>query len=158
MNVSVRGNNLLLNKREIRYCINFFTAALLGTRLSNNIKIEVKNSDQDSKYWGLIYPVEKEPSNKAPRWFSMTLFQSSQRKKAITTLAHECTHLKQFARSELRIPKPDTYIWKGEKFTVGQNIDKESYRSLPWEAEANMLEDILTEEYDNHLRVNSIQF
>lgn len=52
------------------------------------------------------------------------------------TLAHELVHAKQYLRGEI---KPTDNIWH----KTGEVYDDASYRQLPWEHEAYMMEDFL---------------
>jgi len=52
------------------------------------------------------------------------------------TLAHELVHAKQYLRGEI---KPTDNIWH----KTGEVYDDTSYRQLPWEHEAYMMEDFL---------------
>ena len=52
------------------------------------------------------------------------------------TLAHELVHAKQYLRGEI---KPTDNVWH----RTGTCYDEASYRQLPWEHEAYMMEDFL---------------
>jgi nitrate/nitrite-specific signal transduction histidine kinase len=66
----------------------------------------------------------------------------------LTTLAHELTHVKQFAKKELIFGKKSD-IWKGVVFSHATRGKK--YLSLPWEKEARSKEIPLVVEFINTL-------
>jgi hypothetical protein len=70
-----------------------------------------------------------------PREFEIELDAKKRITKMLLTLAHEMTHLKQFARLQLRNYDNGSTKWKGE--TVGRKREKKiGHRKLPWEVEA----------------------
>jgi len=70
--------------------------------------------------------------------FFMSLTQSLQDddEELIRTVCHECVHIKQYLRKEIRDITIDTKRWKKELF----DLRTTDYRDLPWEQEAHMLE------------------
>jgi len=156
MNISVRGNNEVMSKSELRYAITFFSYRLLGQRLAKNVFVRVKNRTIDYQYWGLCSPLD-EDFRRYPREFEIKLFQSKQRSKNIETLAHEMVHVKQFARGELRSAgmHPCSFRWMGEKYNT---LDYADDLSLPWEVEAYSLEKELKTEYIQHVKDEGLIF
>lgn len=51
-------------------------------------------------------------------------------------VAHECVHMKQYLRGEVKDLARDQKKWKGEMY----NLTEVNYSDLPWEIEAHMLE------------------
>jgi len=70
--------------------------------------------------------------------FFMSLTESLQddEEDLIRTVCHECVHIKQYLRKEVRDITVDTKMWKKEKF----DLRKTAYSDLPWEQEAHLLE------------------
>jgi hypothetical protein len=155
MNISVRGNNEVLNKRELRYAVTFFSYRLLGPRLSKNVSVRVENNAVDGRYWGFCCALD-EDFRRYPREFEVVLFQSKQRSKTLETLAHEMVHVKQFARGELRSIGTFDYKWMGQKFNIWDPSYGEA--NLPWEIEAYGLEKELKEEYLEHVKQEGLTF
>ena len=61
----------------------------------------------------------------------------------LLTLAHEMTHLKQFARLQLRNYDNGRTKWKGE--VVGRKRERKiGHRRLPWEVEAYRMQGPIT--------------
>ena len=54
----------------------------------------------------------------------------------IVTITHECVHIKQYLRRELRDISVDKKIWKGETF----DTRSVNYKDCPWEIEAYFLQ------------------
>ncbi len=54
----------------------------------------------------------------------------------IVTITHECIHIKQYLRKEVRDISVDKKIWKGELF----DTRKVNYKDCPWEIEAYFLQ------------------
>jgi len=54
----------------------------------------------------------------------------------IVTVTHECVHIKQYLRKELRDISVDKKIWHGVEY----NTSEEDYNKCPWEVEAYFLQ------------------
>lgn len=52
------------------------------------------------------------------------------------TVAHECVHMKQYLRGEVKDLAVDRKRWKGVEY----NLTEVAYADLPWEQEANFLQ------------------
>jgi hypothetical protein len=74
--------------------------------------------------------------------FFMSLAQSLQNdhEELIRTVCHECVHIKQYLRKEIRDITIDTKRWKKEVFDLRET----DYADLPWEKEAHFLEWVLS--------------
>lgn len=55
----------------------------------------------------------------------------------IKVLAHECAHIQQFNRGDLRITSDHRFIWRGTDCGYVDMNDTETYLNNPWEVEAN---------------------
>ena len=54
----------------------------------------------------------------------------------ILTITHECVHIKQYLRRELRDTNVYEKIWKGQKYSTKDTF----YKDCPWEQEAYLLQ------------------
>lgn len=54
----------------------------------------------------------------------------------ILTITHECVHIKQYLRRELRDTNLYEKIWKGQKYSTKDTF----YKDCPWEQEAYLLQ------------------
>ena len=54
----------------------------------------------------------------------------------ILTITHECVHIKQYLRRELRDTNLYEKIWKGQKYSTKDTY----YKDCPWEQEAYLLQ------------------
>lgn len=141
MVITVRGNNDILSKKEIKNALVFFGNELLGSRLSNNIYIELKNCDLPQNDMGFCNPLEWDYR---PREFEILLNRTMNRKDQYETLAHEMVHVKQYARNEWKIYDGDNYKWQGKKIYMPWS----KYKYMPWEIEAKKYEPILLRRYE----------
>jgi len=64
----------------------------------------------------------------------------------ITALTHEMVHVKQYARGETKDVNTFTKSWKGDEY-ISMYSTVDEYMSLPWEAEAYQLQEVLCNEY-----------
>jgi Zn-dependent peptidase ImmA (M78 family) len=146
MEISVRGKNNKLTKKEIRDIISFSSKILLGKRLSKYVSITVLNSKLKKYEWGYCGPTDW--NNSKRREFEILLNNSASRKNQIITILHEMVHLKQYTRNELVQYHNDKYKWLGKKI----RIETTQYETLPWEIEATKTEKVLFELYREHVR------
>ena len=102
---------------------------LLGPKLNRNCKITVsfKKFPKDKDYEGLCSVLDESYN---PRRFLIHVEENVSLKRKMEIIAHELTHVKQFARREL-ISKKNTDFWNGKE------IDPDlEYWLQPWEVEA----------------------
>tara|TARA_E500000318_G_scaffold18538_1_gene19330 strand:+ start:327 stop:755 length:429 start_codon:yes stop_codon:yes gene_type:complete len=80
-----------------------------------------------------------------PREFHINLKSTNDEDHMIKTLAHEMVHVKQWAREEIKDGRDVTQaLWKKTRLV---DCQKTAYEDLPWEKEANKLEEILFERW-----------
>lgn len=115
-------------KKLVRSITEFCGKKLLGNRLADNITIKIRLSNslrKDSGLLGWCTP-------NTLRDFEVAADTAQSIEKILKTIAHEMTHIKQFAKRELtnfqRTPK-----WHGEEV----NDSTVDYYDLPWEIEAH---------------------
>lgn len=150
MRISVRGQNNVLSKKEIRYISSFFGNILLGKRLADNIQLTVYSENYSWKEMGYANPLDFD--ERSPRDFEILLNRNMNRNEQILTLAHEMVHVKQFARNEWRIYDDNIYRWKGQKV----RYPRKKHDNLPWEKEAIQSEPWLVHFYDQHCKRNNL--
>jgi len=120
----------------------WYGAILLGTRMVNNIYLDIKLTKglkQKEKAYGYCHIVD-DNLNK-PREFMIELDASMKFSfvQIVTWLAHEMVHLKQFVRGELFDYETGQVQWKKRKYSTV------AYKDQPWEKEAYRLESELYE-------------
>ena len=144
MQVSVRGKNDVLSKREVKFLVKQFGEVLLGPRLTENIYIltqYIKNLDA----YGYCSPTDQERHH---REFEILLNPNISRNNQIRTIAHEMVHVYQFSRGLLRQTNGENYKWMGRKIYIG-DIE---YSKIPWEIQAFVMEDELYKWYQKTLK------
>ena len=144
MKVSVRGQNNVLSKSEIRYLVSFFGNILLGKRLWNNIYVEVYNDQYQSHEMGFCNPIDFD--ERSPRDFEICINRTMSKIEQITTIAHEMVHVKQFALNEFKVFDNHEYKWRGKKV----RHPRKRHRDLPWEKEAIASEPWLIHFYEQY--------
>ena len=123
-NVVVCGGSANKRKRVtsmVMFCID----KLLPRMKTLNITVEIKNLDKEKAH-GFCTPERKQ----RPREFVLEVSIKLGMKDLLKTVAHEMTHVKQFARGEL-FTSGAKRRWQGK--WVSKNI---SYWDEPWEIEA----------------------
>lgn len=158
MKIKIIGKNKIVSKEEMRYMLNFFGDILLGKRLSNNIYLEVENTDFDDdnemgycNYTDYDYPTHRE--------FVIEINKNLSYHHQVETLAHEMVHLKQFARNEWKMHNREgVYSWMGKRMYIPEDKYSERYRKLPWEKEAYLSEPWLTSFYRKHCDKNDLSW
>ena len=122
----------------------WYGAVLLGTRMVNNIYLDIKltkDMKKKEKAYGYCHIID-DNLNK-PREFMIELDTSMKFgfDQILTWLAHEMVHLKQFVRGELFDYATGRVQWKTRSFGRLDHDDQ------PWEKEAYRLEGKLYEEF-----------
>ena len=122
-----------------------YSEILLGTRMSNNIYLDIKltnNLKKKEKAYGYCHIVDDNLSR--PREFMIELDASMKYsfEQILTWLAHEMVHLKQFVRKELCDYESGRVQWKSRSF------GRVHYDDQPWEKEAYRLEGELYEMFE----------
>lgn len=135
MQISVRGKNDALNKRQVRFLVRQFGEVLLGPRLMDNIYVQaqyIKNLDT----WGYCLPTDQERHH---REFEILLNPNISKRNQIKTIAHEMVHVYQFSKGLLRQSNGENYKWMGRKI----NVEGTEYSKIPWEIQAFIMEEEL---------------
>ena len=122
----------------------YYGALLLGTRMLNNIHLDIKltkNLKKKEQAYGYCH-ITDDNLNK-PREFMIELDTSMIHSfdQILIWLAHEMVHLKQFVRKELYDYETGKVQWKKRMYG---NVH---YEDQPWEKEAYRLEEKLYEEF-----------
>jgi hypothetical protein len=144
MKVSVRGQNNVLSKKEIRHAVSFFGNILLGKRLSDNISVNFYNEDYAWKEMGFCNPIDFE--ERSPREFELLLNRNMPKREQLITIAHEMVHIKQFALNEFKVFDNHEYKWRGKKV----RHPRKKHFDLPWEKEAIASEPWLMHFYEQY--------
>lgn len=130
--IKIKGRSR--NNKEIKVACQFFCDQLLGKRLSKNITINInliKNLGSPD-YLGECEPLE----NTKLRKFQICINSSQSHKNIISTLAHECEHLRQFARGELSNRQYPIMKFYGVAYTEEEG----RYCPIPYEVAASAVE------------------
>ena len=122
----------------------YYGALLLGTRMLNNIHLDIKltkNLKKKEQAYGYCH-ITDDNLNK-PREFMIELDTSMIHSfdQILIWLAHEMVHLKQFVRKELYDYETGKVQWKKRMYG---NVH---YEDQPWEKEAYRLEEKIYNEF-----------
>ena len=123
----------------------YYGALLLGTRMLNNIYLDIKltkDLKKKEQAYGYCHIIDDDLNR--PREFMIELDASMKYgfDQILTWLAHEMVHLKQFVRGELFDYATGRVQWKKRMYG---NVH---YEDQPWEREAYRLETKLYEEFE----------
>ena len=122
----------------------YYGALLLGTRMLNNIYLDIKltkDLKKKEQAYGYCHIIDDDLNR--PREFMIELDTSMKHSfdQILIWLAHEMVHLKQFVRGELFDYATGKVQWKRRMYG---NVH---YEDQPWEKEAYRLEEKLYEEF-----------
>ena len=120
----------------------YYGALLLGTRMLNNIYLDIKltkDLKKKEQAYGYCHIIDDDLNR--PREFMIELDTSMKHSfdQILIWLAHEMVHLKQFVRGELFDYETGQVQWKKRKYSTV------AYKDQPWEKEAYRLESELYE-------------
>jgi len=118
-------------KKLIEKAIPYYLEVLVGPRLTNNLMVHVINlpkKERDQTQADIVW----EDSNYKPREFTIRIDNGLKIRPLLMGLAHECVHIKQFARGEwVHLLKNGAQKWQG--VILPEGID---YWDNPAEIEA----------------------
>ena len=118
----------------------FFASKMMRKDLVENIDLEIiiakdlaKKEGVQGSLFGYCTILDDRLSR--PREFQIEICAGKRITKMLLTLAHEMTHLKQFARKELRNYQNGSTTWCGKSWS-SKREKKIGHWKLPWEDEA----------------------
>ena len=124
----------LLKRCTIAYKLNVLVT------LRNGVLID---RDDGSQNVGLV----EETEIKGETWYKIDLSNDLSFLELLSTLAHECVHMVQFATGRLK--SGDSWVWDGVDYGdayEGDGVDKD----LPWEYDAYTKESELCKKFIKH--------
>ena len=132
MKIHITNCSNPLLRQEARNALNFWAEKLLGSRMSKNISVTIRFKDSILKKEKIFADMGlRLTGQRRPRSFDIRIESSLGRKRVLMALAHEFTHIKQYARGELRDAKDKTR-WMNQTFDNAST----DYYDCPWEIEA----------------------
>lgn len=146
--VNIIGNSTVLTNKDYRKAIRWYILEMCGKYLATNIVIYFRLINQLKIKEGVHADCVWEERNIKPREFTIRIDSSLNIKQQLIAIAHECVHVKQFARGELfdfyrDNPMMAKSRWKRRVY----NTDYTKYKNQPWEVEATKLEKELYRAY-----------
>ena len=142
MRISIRGNSDYADHEKMRIAVRYFLRRLLKNDTSGISKVTVDFVDgllkEDKTEGQFLFPYRQDCKS-----FIIEVDSSLRENRTLMVLAHECVHLKQWHKEELRDssypPKyTDSYVkWRGKRARWRDHADNEDqYFDQPWEIEA----------------------
>ena len=136
-----------LSKANTRQALNFFCRELMSKRLCDNLNIKVifdktcSCSGEIEIDTDLGYPV---------RNFVFYINPKRSIETQLSTLGHECVHVKQYATDQMKELLRGPYTARFQKrLYIEEDI---AYHKRPWEIEAYALENKLYKKYQKFVR------
>lgn len=136
MKVTVWTKNLAVisetEKKIIKMATDFYANILMSSRMVNSLEITINIVDglnKTQRVLGWVHPKDS-ANERRPKEFVIELDRQKKLKSILKCLAHEMTHVKQYAKGELKFHDHDLVTFKKEKY-----IDDDYWLS-PWEIEA----------------------
>jgi hypothetical protein len=131
MKIVITGKNTKIKHSEMRKAAKFMMSLLVPKRLYNSLSIDIEYANIPNCKGTTEYL----DTNDRPRMFKVTISPSISKKNQLLTLAHELTHVKQFAKGELMEyqKKHNSAMRWGNEII---QYDDETYWDAPWEIEA----------------------
>lgn len=132
MRIRIQGESDWCDPKLIRSAARWYAHHLMGPKLSSKISLTIR-FQPGMKKTGVYAECHALGKSIHPRQFLINLDQHARRRPTLTTLAHEMTHVKQFALRELTYAGKDQVMrWRGE--TVRDDLP---YWDQPFEIEAH---------------------
>jgi hypothetical protein len=154
MNVNIKNCNKT-NKKIILEAIKFYDSILFSNK-NNELTVSIHFISNYIEKSGLIAQCCCSQTHINPKYFTITIEKKQTISAIVKTLAHEITHVKQFATSKLKYRKTHkAYLWNNIKHKT-IDIEYEDYLNLPWEVEANVMEIILYNLFLDYLVSNNL--
>lgn len=133
MKIEIFGGTIS-QKKKVESIIRFSMATLISTRLFNRLEITV-HLTKNLKKSGIFADCIWEDSNYRPREFVIRADSTLRLRTLLESVAHECVHIKQWAREEMKSYVHSTSVCKflGKIY----NNTTLEYWDRPWEIEAH---------------------
>ncbi len=153
MLVRTHGINQRLTKKELRDATKFMSGLLMSKRLCKNITIHIYSVEgppilDGSKCKAYMIPWDSRPH----RSFRIYIDSTRNKREQLHTLGHEITHVKQYAKGEVKDITNVLAIWKNEEHSLECEKDKIDYFFRPWEVESFGYERGLYKKYIQHVK------
>jgi len=151
MEITFTGKAKNVSRKLYTQAINFYSEKLLSPKLRPNVCInivfEAGLTKPPSKIYGYC---DFDDFGGPPRMFRLHIDAGLSKRMSLLTLAHEMTHMKQYAIGELKdyVKYPNKIKWKGEIIEK----DSSEYWDAPWEIEALGREQGLYNMFKWHLK------
>lgn len=147
MQLRTKGIPDNVSKKLCKESLKFYAKELLGSRLTNNIKVllvfeELPNAINALCQW--------DDDNHRCRSFVIIVNKKLNKKTTLIAIAHEMVHVKQYAKGELKdyLRDYNKVRWQDRFF----RLDKVEYWKAPWEKEAYKKDVILYEKFKQRNR------
>lgn len=110
------------------------------------INVSIKNTGfGDFDVVGQVWNPFEDPIEDGIINIKLDIRQRYHVKKMLSTIAHECVHIKQYVMGELKDNKVTT-SWKGKRYKDDLDPKYLAYE-VPWEKEAYSKQDLLVEKF-----------
>ncbi len=153
MKIIVRGRSKAISTEETRFAVDYMSSLLLSKQLCNKLYVIIEYKKYiDGSAEGRIEWLD---DNHKPREFIIEILNSTTRKRQFEAMAHEITHMKQYARGEMKDMVRGRSRVKWQSKPIDNDVD---YWFQPWEIEARGYERALTTWYYNHRKMLKKKF
>ena len=152
MKLSIVNKPKKISFKLIRTAVDFYAGVLMSTQLRKNISININFTDLDNFYATTAISDEEENYTR-PREFVIEINSSLSKRGILQGLAHELTHVKQYARGEMKdyVKMPSKVRWQDYIYECDED-DNFDYWTSPWEVEAYGNEKCLYVLLQKHLK------
>lgn len=121
-------------QKKIAKSFSDFAMKKFMPRMHDRIVIKIKGNDKLLDVEGIHADVIYEESW-SPREFVLRIDTKQSYELFTKSLAHECVHIKQWAKGEMKSYERDYKMTRWHKEKV--NVERVAYGELPWEIEAH---------------------
>lgn len=133
MRIFTSGKPNKIEKNECKKAVKFYCTLLLSKRILKKLKVRIVFLDPKDIGHNLAN-CEWIDTNHSPREFEITINNNLLEEETLMSLAHECVHIKQYAKNELKdLLRTNKTSWYGK---VVETDDDFGYWDTPWEIEA----------------------
>jgi len=137
MRIKVSGKSLKTPNCLVKEAATSYCEFLLNKRLFNSINLSIEFEKMPKNSGEYAY-CDFIGDNHRPKDFIITINEILNKRETLLALAHECVHLSQYAKGELKdMYRPSKMTkWQGQFYDC-DNLD---YWFLPWEIQAYGME------------------
>lgn len=155
MVVDFLGSSKSVPRKECKKILKFFCDNYLHKKTANSLYVFLLFDKSSTRDDGVLGYCQGSDTNHRPKEFLIGIDPDLSKEETIKTIFHELIHLKQYSSGKLkdylRKDRSNRSKWKS-KIYLNNSLKIKDINNYPWEKEANRLENVIYEEYIDHVK------